>query len=300
MAAVARPEFGSKLCRMVEKDSTARTRELGQGMKVFRQRRRFSGADVSRRNGWLQSKVTRWEQGLREMSVVDAALYLATCGEAGPERDRLLELAQPANDLYWVRPYFDDLVDPMKSLAIQENMAKTMVAYEPLLIPGLLQVEPYVRTMFELVGNRTKTQLEVVVNARLDRQNVLQRDAPPRCTFFVHERALRSVVGGYEVMHEQLLQLVLAANLPHCSVRVVPASAELSRVLDDSFIVMEFAEHPAVVFTETYVAGVFIDDRVAVEVYYGLIARLDGDALTETESRKLLVQLADDYERRKE
>lgn len=285
---------------MVEKDSTARTRELGQGMKVFRQRRRFSGADVSRRNGWLQSKVTRWEQGLREMSVVDAALYLATCGEAGPERDGLLELARPANDLYWVRPYFDDLVDPMKSLVIQENMAKSMVAYEPLLIPGLLQVEPYVRTMFELVGNRTRTQLETVVNARLDRQNVLQRDSSPRCTFFIHERALRSVVGGYEVMHEQLLQLVLAANLPQCSIRVVPASAEMSRVLDDSFIVMEFTEHPAVVFTETYVAGVFIDDRVAVEVYYGLVARLEGDALTEGESRKLLVQLADEYERRKE
>ncbi len=285
---------------MVEKDSTARTRELGHRMKEFRQLRRMSGADVSRRNGWLQSKVTRWEQGLRELSVVDAALYLATAGEAGAERDCLLELAQSGNELYWVRPYFDDLVDPMKSLIIQENLATCVVTYEPLVIPGLLQIESYARAVFELVGNRTRKQLDLVVEARLDRQRTLLESSPPQCTFFIHERALRSVVGSLALMHEQLLHLVIATNLPQYSIRVVPASNEMGRALDDSFVVMEFADHPAVVFTETYVAGVFIDDRVAVEVYFSLVARLEGDSLNEGESRRLLAQLADEYERTKE
>lgn len=297
VAITARPEFGPTLARMVEKDSTARTRELGHRMRAFRQRRHFSGADVSRRNGWLQSKVTRWEQGLRELSVVDAALYLATCGEAEPERDLLLELTQPGSDLYWVRPYFDELVDPMKSLAIQENLAHTVVRYESLTLPGLLQTEPYARAVYELIGNRAQAQLDQVVSARMDRQKLLRRDRPPRCRFYVHERALRSVVGGPRIMHEQLLHLVLSANLPYCSIRIVPESNEVSRAIDNSFTIMEFTEHPAVVYTDSYAAGVFIDDRVAVEAYYSLIARLESDTLTEERSRQLLAEWADRYDR---
>lgn len=297
VAVTARPEFGSSLARMVEKDSTARTRELGHRMKAFRQRRRFSGADVSRRNGWLQSKVTRWEQGLRELSVVDAALYLATCGEAELERDLLLELTQPGNDLYWVRPYFDELVDPMKSLLIQENLADSVVRYESLMLPELLQTEPYARTAYELIGNRGQAQLDQVVDARMNRRLLLQRDRPPKCRFYVHERALRSVIGSPQIMHEQLLHLVLSANLPFCSIRIVPEANEASRTIENAFTIMEFSEHPAVVYTDSYAAGVFIDDRVAVEAYYSLIARLESDTLSEENSRQMLAEWADRYDR---
>ncbi|WP_410659155.1 helix-turn-helix domain-containing protein [Amycolatopsis sp. lyj-112] len=282
---------------MVEKDSTARTRELGHRMKAFRQRRHFSGADVSRRNGWLQSKVTRWEQGLRELSVVDAALYLATCGEAEPERELLLELTQPGNDLYWVRPYFDELVDPMKSLMIQENLADSVVRYESLTLPELLQTEPYARTTYELIGNRGKAQLDQVVDARMNRRLLLQRDRPPKCRFYVHERALRSVIGSPRIMHEQVLHLVLSANLPYCSIRIVPETNEVSRTIENAFTIMEFSEHPAVVYSDSYAAGVFIDDRVAVEAYYSLIARLESDTLSEEKSRQLLAEWADRYDR---
>ncbi len=297
VAVTARPEFGSSLARMVEKDSTARTRELGHRMKAFRQRRHFSGADVSRRNGWLQSKVTRWEQGLRELSVVDAALYLATCGEAEPERELLLELTQPGNDLYWVRPYFDELVDPMKSLMIQENLADSVVRYESLTLPELLQTEPYARTTYELIGNRGKAQLDQVVDARMNRRLLLQRDRPPKCRFYVHERALRSVIGSPRIMHEQVLHLVLSANLPYCSIRIVPETNEVSRTIENAFTIMEFSEHPAVVYSDSYAAGVFIDDRVAVEAYYSLIARLESDTLSEEKSRQLLAEWADRYDR---
>lgn len=129
---------------------------------------------------------------------------------------------------------------------------------------------------------------------------MLNRRNPPHCKFFIHERALRSIIGGAQVMYEQLLHLVLASNSRHCSIRVVPESAAALRMLDSSFNIFEFADHPAVVYADGYAAGVFIDDRAGVESYYVLGARLEQHALTEADSRQWLSQLASEYDRMEE
>jgi transcriptional regulator with XRE-family HTH domain len=283
---------------MTEK-STVRTREMAAELKAQRELKQLTLREVARRADWPASKVSAWEHG-RSISPIDAAIYLAHCGTKAAERARLLELTKPPGELYWVRPYFDDLVDPMKSLIIQENLAGSMVYYSPAAIPGMLQTEEYVRTCFELTGRYTVDRLGVLTQARVDRQHLLERPEPPNCSFFVHERALRSVVGGPGLMHEQIQNLVLATNLPYCVIRVVPESDPAFRVLSTTFTVMEFPEHPPVVYEETYTAGLFVDDRVAVEAFYLLVARLEQAALSEGQSREWLVRFADEYERMRE
>lgn len=283
---------------MTEK-STVRSREMAFELKGQREQQQLTLREVARRADWSASKVSAWENG-RRISPIDAAIYLAHCGTKAAERARLLELTKPPGDLYWVRPYFDKLVDPMKSLIIQENLAASMVYYSPAAIPGMLQTEDYVRMCFELTGRYTTGRLEVLTRARVDRQHLLQRREPPNCTFFVHERALRSVVGSPELMHEQLQYLVLTTNLPHCVIRVVPESDPTFRVLSTTFTVMEFPEHPPVVYEETYTAGLFVDDRIAVEAFYLLVTRLEQVALSERQSREWLVRFADEYERMRE
>ncbi|MEV7042087.1 helix-turn-helix transcriptional regulator [Amycolatopsis sp. NPDC051061] len=283
---------------MTEK-STVRTREMAVELKAQRELKQLTLREVARRADWSASKVSAWENG-RRIAPIDAAIYLAHCGTKATERSRLLELAKPPGDLYWVRPYFDKLVDPMKSLIIQENLADKIVYYSPAALPGMLQTEEYVRTCFELTGRYTTERLGVLTRARVDRQHLLQRREAASCTFFVHERALRSVVGGPELMHEQLQNLVLTTNLPHCVIRVVPESDPTFRVLTTTFTVMEFPEHPPVVYEETYTAGLFVDDRVAVEAFYILVTRLEQAALSEGQSRDWLVRFADGYERMRE
>ena len=63
---------------------------------------------------------------------------------------------------------------------------------------------------------------------------------------------------------------------------------------------MEFADGPALVYTETYAANLFIEDRPAVEAFYNVVACLEQTALTEGQSREWLIQLADEYERMRE
>jgi transcriptional regulator with XRE-family HTH domain len=283
---------------MTEK-STVRTREMGVELKTQRELKDLTLREVARRAGWSAPTVSKWENG-RRISPIDAAIYLANCGTSAPERARLLELTKPPNDLYWVRPYFDRLVDPMKSLIIQENLATSITYYSPVAIPGMLQTEDYVRMCYDMTGRYTTERLEVLTRARIDRQNLLQRRDPPMCIFYVHERALRSVVGNAALMHEQLQYLVLTTNVPHCAIRIVPESAVAFRVLSSTFTLMEFTDHPAVVYEETYTAGLFIDERIAVEAFYILVARLEQTALSEAQSRECLIRLSEEYERLKE
>jgi hypothetical protein len=42
--------------------------------------------------------------------------------------------------------------------------------------------------------------IEAHVDARMRRQQMLNRDDPPRLNLFVHENALRSVVGNEKIM----------------------------------------------------------------------------------------------------
>jgi transcriptional regulator with XRE-family HTH domain len=281
-------------------ESTARRRELGSELRILRKRHNMSGHQLGRRLEWPPSSISRLETGVRPLPVTDVATFLGTIGATAEERARLLKLAELKDDSYWVRPYFGQLADPMKSLILQESLAESIVSYEPLVIPGLLQTEPYVRTVFENFGRHTRDRVDFLVNARLDRQTLLSRWKPPHCTFFIHERALRTVVGNAQVMHEQLLNLVLSSNMSRCCIRIIPDSVPSLRTFASPFFVMEFGDHPAVVYTDTYAAGIFIDDRTGVEEFYLIAASLEQHALNEGNSRQWLVQMASEYERMEE
>ncbi|WP_410672745.1 helix-turn-helix domain-containing protein [Amycolatopsis sp. cmx-4-68] len=279
---------------MTEK-STVRTREMAVELKAQRELKQLTLREVARRADWSASKVSAWENG-RRISPIDAAIYLAHCGTPAAERERLLELTRPPGDPYWVRPHFDDLVDPMKSLVIQENLATAVISNSPAALPGMLQTEDYVRTLYEMSGQYPADRLPRLVQARLDRQRLLQRRDPPQCVYLLHEHTLRSVLRDPALMHEQLQSLVLATNLPHCTIRVVPASAPPYHLVAGRFTILEFADHPPVAYEETFAAGLFIDDQVAVEAFYVLRTRLEQAALSERESREFLVRLAEEFE----
>jgi hypothetical protein len=280
-------------------ESTARRRELGSELRVLRKRRNMSGHELGRRLEWAPSNISRLETGVRPLPVTDVAVFLDSCGASLQEQRRLLKIAATTDDLYWVRPYFDHLADPLKSVIIQENLAESILNFEPGMIPGLQQTETYLRAAFEWSGHNQE-RIDLLVKARMDRQKVLDRRNPPHCTFFIHERALRSMIGGARVMHEQIVHLVLSSNLRHCCIRVVPESAHAMRMLDNSFNILEFTDHPATVYVDTYAAGFFIDDRAGVEAHFLLGAQLEQNALTEADSRQWLSQLASEYDRMEE
>src|SRR5258708_31502843 len=105
-----------------------------------------------------------------------------------------------------------------------ESSAEPMWRYDHQLIRGLLQTEESARAIAtaSLVYG-TREQQDQVVQARLNRQEVLSREQPLQLWVIVSEAALRQSVGGPSVMRTQLRRLgEVSAELPNVTVQVLP------------------------------------------------------------------------------
>lgn len=214
-----------------------------------------------------------------------------------PDYERLLILAKEPQTNYWVRPHGPELPTELRSLIVQESLASGIASYEPLVIPGLLQSEQYIRALFRWGSTRPDDEIELRVQARLARQGLLNRQQGPRCVFFLQEHALRTVMGDSQVMSEQILHLVLAASGQKCSIRVVLDSAGPFGAWGGSFRVMNYSDHSPLAYPEGLVAGMFLEKPEDVARYRHFLARLGNAALDRGQSRSWLAKLANAYDR---
>jgi hypothetical protein len=224
--------------------------------------------------------------------------YLAWCGIHHSEYGNLIHLwRQASNGLgYWMDSPGKGLGEPGRSLLYNEATANTSTWYEPQLVPGLLQTESYVRAL--TMERYPDWDIENAVRVRMDRQQVIQRKDPGQFSFFVHEHALRMVVGDPAIMHEQLIAVALADSLPHVTVRVLPISAGVHGLCGGPFRLLGYTRHQPLIYLDSYVGGgLFLEDKSYVDKYRRAIPALEDVALTERESREFLSELADDHDR---
>jgi transcriptional regulator with XRE-family HTH domain len=256
-------------------------RELGQELRNHRQATGLSGQQLAERLGWSPSKVSRIENGLLGVSQVDLVRYAAYCGVVAKDVDALLALHRdPGTRDYWMSKC-------TSSLLFHESTANFSVNYEPLVVPGLLQTENYARALID----RDKPWY---VNLRMERQNVLRN----RCfEFFIHEQALRLPVGGARVMGEQLLKLVLLAEQPGLSIRVLPASLGARSVFGGSFVIFRYASHDPLLYLEEPYFQIFLEEEEHVVKYGESVEALAQRALSPAQSKELLAVLATRFDR---
>lgn len=230
--------------------------------------------------GWDPSKVSNIEHGKVRATEIDLVQYMATCGKnleyLGEFRDRY----RHAFDAYCVQ-----VPDNLRTLAMTESTARKIISYEVLVLPGLLQTRGYARALLAEGGIEAEEDVDDFVEARMGRQSILQRVYRPECLFFVHELALRMMVGDAEVMKEQYLRLLFRTH----TLRVVPADVR-SAVPQAKLTLYEFDKAAPVVFSETDVAQLFAQDAAAVKRARRIFSRLNAVALDAEQSRSKLAE----------
>jgi transcriptional regulator with XRE-family HTH domain len=278
----------------------ARGRELGVELRRRRERAGFSGQDMARRLGWSTTKVSRLETGARTVSEVDIAIYLASCGVPREEMDWIVDLAREAGHDHRLKSHGEKLPDELRTLIFHETTAIEIDSYEPIFIPGLLQIEGYAHALFLEADQFRGDSIGLRVQARIDRQGLLRRSRPPRCTFHLHENALRTRIGTAAIMHEQLLHLIFLTSWRHCIIRVVPRSANGVGLASNSFHRMSYVDHDPVVEIDLETNSLFLDQKSDTDRYQKVLNRLDRVALDEGESRRVLADLASEFDRAEE
>lgn len=279
---------------------TACYRELGAELRKLRETREITARQVAAHTGWDPAKVSRIETGYAMISRVDVIFYAAACDLYGPAVKNLLKLSSLAasHEGHWLSPHGDWLEDSLSSLIFHESTATNLVLYDPMVVNGLLQTADYARALISRERWRDAENVERCVEIRTQRREIIDRPSPAWFTFYVHEQALRNVVGSDEVMHDQLLQVVLLAAMRNVRLRVVPSTRAEQGAFGGALQVMRFKQHPPLAYLDNRVSGLFLEDEDFIAPYRDqllpLLAELAWDA---GQSREFVATLANEFDR---
>ncbi|KPI01822.1 helix-turn-helix domain protein [Actinobacteria bacterium OK074] len=220
---------------------TVRRRRLAALLVEFRESAGKSPDEAAERIGCHRTKINRIENARLGLSLGELRDLLTFYGVEDPAQvDEMLSLAQRSREPGWVqrvgltRPTYADFID-------YERTADYIRSYQSTLIAGLLQTPDYAREIISATPSTLKQEeVEVLVEARMKRQEVLERPSPPRLCVIEAEAALRLQVGGRDVMHKQLEHLETMAGHPSVEVQVIPDRAGAHAGLAGSFVLFAF------------------------------------------------------------
>jgi transcriptional regulator with XRE-family HTH domain len=189
---------------------------------------------------WSTSKIVRIEQGIVPVTPTDVRAMLHLYGvSADPRVEDLVELAKEAReDKGWST--FSDVFSPAAlDLFGNEAAAKVIYKYEPSVIPGMFQTQDYARALLKAVGY-SDDQVERRLEARAQRQRLLEQAIRPDLNFILGEAAISRPAGGAEVMREQIGHLIDLAETDGISVMLLPFTAGVHRGMGSAFTVLQF------------------------------------------------------------
>lgn len=237
-------------------------RRLRVELRRLRAEAGLTQREVAEALDWSPSKIIRIESGQVGITVTDLRALL---GHYGLQDDaqvvKLIELARGSK-----RQPFAEYRDVVSAETIKffgyESSASRIRQVQPLVVPGLVQTEEYTRAL-SAAYRIPPDQTDRIIEARRERQELLDRDPAPEVLTILDECVLRREVGGSAVMRNQIEHLVRLASRPNMSFQVIPFAAGAHEAQRGPFVHLEFPEasDPDVLYLE-YPRGPsnFIDD----------------------------------------
>lgn len=155
--------------------------------------------------------------------------------------------------------------------------ATRITCFSGVTIPVLLRTESYAKALATALGLSPAPELQ-------------QDGVLPQCVFFIHEYALKTVVGGNRLMEDQVLHLLFHA----LSIRIVPASAGAAGAIGLDYALIHYEHEPPLVYLANWA---LVSDAATVERAVAIFQRLHAVALDNERSRDLLMDYVAVYDR---
>jgi transcriptional regulator with XRE-family HTH domain len=106
-----------------------------------------------------------------------------------------------------------------------ERQAGAIQSWDPLLIPGMFQIEPYARQVLQDSPGIGREELELRVADRLQRRALRETDDAPMILSLIDESVLHRPMGDPGMMRQQLAHLLELTQHPTVTIQVVPYTA---------------------------------------------------------------------------
>jgi transcriptional regulator with XRE-family HTH domain len=279
----------------VDEGPTLRRRRLGTELKRCREQAGLTQESVSRHFEWHAAKVTRIETARVAVTPRDVRDLLTLYGVPdGEYREVLVELARMSRQRTWWTDYRD--IMRAGNFVGLEAEASSMRTWEPIVLPGLLQTEAYMRALLR-TGRSTDSPASIDrrVSLRLKRQDRLNAANPLTLSAIVDESVIRRIIGGQDATRDQLRHLIETAQLPNVTLQILPFDAGEHSFLGGSAALLEFREttHLDVVYLEGLAGDYYEEQPSEVARYREQFGQLGALALDPRMSVKLIESLLD-------
>ncbi|MET7399957.1 helix-turn-helix transcriptional regulator [Dactylosporangium sp. NPDC005572] len=279
----------------VDEGPTLRRRRLAAELKKCREDAGLTQEFVSRHFEWHSAKVTRIENARVPVTPRDVSDLLSLYGVADATyREALLTLARLARQRGWWTDY-KDVMRPGNFVGMEAD-ASTAKVWEPIVLPGLLQTEAYMRALMG-TGRRNDPQQSIDrrVALRLQRQERLVTDPKLTLWAIIDESVVRRTVGGEQVMREQWQRIITAAARPNVNVQILPFGAGEHALMGGSMALLEFDDvaHLDVVYLEGLAGDYYEEQPAEVTRYRDEFERLSTKALSHSSSVGMIQGLLD-------
>jgi transcriptional regulator with XRE-family HTH domain len=271
---------------------TLRKRRLVSELRRLREAAGLTIDEVGERLECSASKISRIETGRVGVTPRDARDLLAVYGADPVTLEELVQLAREARRKAWWDEFGD--IAPGRYVGFEAD-AESARTYQGLMVPGLLQCEAYTRALIrEVLPDAAPAEVDRRVELRKARQALLVEDDPLRLHVVIDEAALRRLVGGREVMAEQLRRLGEVGELPNITLQVVSFESGGHAAMDGPFVILTFPEHldPDVVYIESTHGDVYLEQQSDVVRYADMFARLCAESLDPAASSALIGRVA--------
>ncbi|MCD0453256.1 helix-turn-helix domain-containing protein [Actinocorallia sp. API 0066] len=242
----------------------------------------MSQAAAGRAMGWSTAKVGHIETCRNGISVTDTARLLDLYGVAPEIRDKVLRLAGEVDQIDWWAEFSGVFNGPYVAL---EDVSERISEWAPQVIPGLLQTPEYAQALRTEVNEESPPSSWV--RARISRQLVLTRADTPPVQFHavIGEAALRSGIGGPEVMRGQFTRLLLDAKRANVVIQVLPTGSGGHPGMTGSFSILAFGEQrPDKVFVDSAAGDIYVENQHQVDLSKLAFSRITRMALSPEES----------------
>jgi hypothetical protein len=265
---------------------------LGTQLRRLREAKGISRATAGYAIRASDAKISRLELGRVGYKQRDVADLLTLYGVTDEQqREALLTLADQASSQGWWHKYADVLPNWFEMYVGLEQAASVIRTYQVQFVPGLFQTEDYVRAV-TMLGNpgAAPSEVDLRVELRMSRQDILTRADPPRIWAVMDENALRRAVGGTRVMRGQLRRLIELTELPNVTLQAITFQAGAHAAAGGAFSILRFSEKDIhdVAYLEQLTSALYLDKRADVDNYLKVMDRICAEAISPPETRRLL------------
>jgi transcriptional regulator with XRE-family HTH domain len=274
---------------------TVRQRELGARLRQLRNGLGLTVEDVAEKLLCSATKISRVETGARRPSLRDVRDLCTLYGVDEPTSAVFMDLAREAREQAWWMKYDDLGLNPYIGL---EEAATSITSFTMYHVPGLLQTEDYARAIIKRIEPKIDPGIhQQRVEVRLRRQQVLERDNPPRYRVLVDEAVLHRRVGGSAVMAAQLGKILEFERNAKATVQVIPFDVGAHAAPDSNFVLLDFDDPgvSSVVFVEGLVTHQYEERKAGVDRYREAVEYLRDAALSPRDSVLRMAEMRKDY-----